>query len=73
MSKTYRSNGDGRTHSDGGRHYSTPRYRPGSRQKPHRIVVTVTRRDQPDLTRLVRELRRAALEADDLNDAEEPR
>ncbi|HMR86005.1 MAG TPA: hypothetical protein PKC31_00895 [Candidatus Nanoperiomorbaceae bacterium] len=64
MSKTYRSSGDGRTHSDGGRHYSSPRYRSGSRQKAHRIVVTVTRRDQPDLARLARELRRTALETD---------
>ena len=62
MSKTYRRSGDGAAHSDGGKHYQTPRYRPDSRCKPHRITAVGVQRDQPDLARLGRAIARAALQ-----------
>jgi hypothetical protein len=62
MSKTYRNNSDGNRCSDGGRHYSSPRYRPGTRQKPHQIVAIPKRHAKPDLDALTRAIARAALE-----------
>ncbi len=73
MSRTYRQDkidpwGDGRRSSsrtDGNsrrRQYSTPRYKSGSRRKPHRIVATAVRREPPDLDRLLRAIAQAALE-----------
>ena len=61
MSKTYRKNPDGAVTGDGGRHYATPRYQPGSRRKPHRIVARPVRRDPPDLEALGRAVVKAAL------------
>lgn len=62
MSRTYRHGADERIDSDGRRNYSTPRYRPGSRSKPHQIVAIGVHRDQPDVTRLARAIARLVLE-----------
>ena len=61
MSKTYRTSSSGGLTGDGGRHYAIPRYRPGSRRKPHRLVARAIRRDQPDLERFGEAVVRAAL------------
>jgi hypothetical protein len=61
MSKTYRKGSDGRARSDGGRHYSTPRYRPGSRTKSYRIVAVAERQENPDVDRLARVIAHALL------------
>lgn len=60
MSKTYRRSSNG-VRSDGGRHYSTPRYRAGSRRKPRRIKAVGIRNESPDVERLSRAIARAAL------------
>jgi hypothetical protein len=60
MSKTYRRTSDGQLSGDGGRHYATPRYRPGTRRKPRRIVANGVRRQPPDLERLGEAIIRAA-------------
>lgn len=71
MSRTYRHNKTGRwddehrlsSSSDANqrrRQYATPRYRSGSRRKPHHIVVTGVRREPPDLDPLMRAIARAA-------------
>lgn len=61
MAKTYRNNADGSVRTDGGRTYATPRYRPGSRRKPRRIIVTPVRRETPDLERFGRAIIDAAM------------
>ena len=60
MSRTYRRH-DHATRSSGGRRYPQPRYQPGSRQRPHRLVATPQRRNPPDLDKLARAIARAAL------------
>jgi hypothetical protein len=60
MSKTYRRTSDGQLSCDGGPHYATPRYRPGTRRKPRRIVASGVRREPPDLERLGEAIMRAA-------------
>lgn len=61
MAKTYRNNADGTVRSDGGRTFASPRYRPGSRRKPRRIIVTAVRRAEPDLERFGRAIIEAAI------------
>jgi len=60
MSKTYRRSSSG-VRSDGGKHYSTPRYRPGSRRKPRRIKAVGVKHESPDIEKLSRAIARAAL------------
>lgn len=62
MSHTYRRSDEGGPRSDGGRQYASPRYRPGTRGKPHRITAVGVRRESPDLERLSRAIARAALQ-----------
>ena len=44
------------------RRYATPRYLPGSRKRPQRIIATGVRREPPDLDQLMRAIAQAALE-----------
>jgi hypothetical protein len=61
MSKTTRNGGDGTIRTDGGRHYSRPRYRPGSRQRQRQLSTRPVRRRDPDLGRFGRAVVEAAL------------
>jgi hypothetical protein len=61
MSKTYRKADSGQLTGDGGRHYATPRYRDGSRGKPHRVVARGVPLADPDLERFGQAVVRAVL------------
>jgi len=70
MSETHNTNEEETPRGDGEKNYATPRYRPGSRRKQHRIVAVGVRRESPDLERFARAIIESVMRQEAKREAE---